>query len=378
MRRHRKKRTVSLAHDQPRVLHVATARTWRGGEQQLAYLVKALGERDVPQVVVCTQGSTLQEYCEEQEIEHVALQRRSSFDLAFARELKRLSRDLEPDLIHTHDAHAHTLAFLAALLFRNKVPMVVSRRVDFHLKGVLSRWKFRHPSVARVICVSEAIRKIMEEDLGDNKKLSVVHSGIDPERFRGHTPSGKLRKEYDIPKDRKLIGNTAALAPHKDLFTFVDTVELLEQNNFPADYFLIGEGPSRKGIEAYIREKGLENRIHLTGFREDVVELLPELDLFLMTSETEGLGTSLLDAFVCGIPVVATDAGGIPELVKHRETGWRGRVKDPASLQEGVEQLFRDEQLREHVITRAKETSEQHSFRKVAERTLNIYRDILT
>src|SRR5690606_9935052 len=123
-----------------------------------------------------------------------------------------------------------------------------------------------------------------------------VHSGIDPRRFAAGA-DGRLHRELGLDPAVPLVGNVAALAPHKDLFTFIRMAALLHARNPAVRFVLIGGGALRAKLEQAASAQGLDGIVHFTGFREDVDRLLPELDVMAMTSRTEGLGTSILDAF---------------------------------------------------------------------------------
>ncbi len=362
-----------------RVLHISSAKTWRGGEQQLAYLVGEFAAREeVQQRVFCAEGSEMETFCKKQEIPFYTYKKRFSSDPGVALKLSQVCNKTAIELIHCHDAHAHTFAVMAVAFFGLKMPIIVSRRVDFPIgKGLLSRWKYHHSSIRKIVCVSEKIRSIMANDVPPNQ-LEVVHSGIDPERF-GFKNTGILHREFAIPEEMPIVANVAAIAPHKDYFTFVDAVEEVLKRGGKAHFFMIGsDGGEREKVERYISEKKLTNHITLTGFRKDVPQILPEAAIFLITSKTEGLGTSVLDAFACGVPVVATRAGGIPEMVIHERTGLLADVGDASTLAEHVLSLLKNPQQGQ--IFAANASKKLLDFTKVetARQTLKIYEKTLS
>ena len=360
-----------------KILHLSSERSWRGGEQQIAYLIEELSQAGVENLVACRLGSAFEAYCRKQSIPHISLPFSSSLDFRTALGLKRYCREQAPALMHLHSSKSHGLAVLSAWL-GNSTPMVLSRRVDFPLKkNWLSQKKYNHSGIRRIICVSDAIRQIVQQDISQPEKALSVHSGIDLTKFSTEAIGNLLRQQYNIPADDWLVGNTAALAPHKDYFTFVNTVELLEQEGFPAFYFIIGTGPLEQEIKAYVKAKGLEHKIIFTGFLNNIAEVLPELDLFLMTSKTEGLGTSLLDAFASKVPVVATAAGGIPEIVRHEETGLLAPVGDARQLARHVKTLHQNKQLRDKLVPSAYSFVQSFSKKHTAQKTLAIYREVL-
>lgn len=361
-----------------RIIHISTPRTWRGGEQQLAYLVEELQDSHFEQLVFCRAKGAVAHWCTTQNQPCTTFTRKTALPLAAARQLAGLCKSGPPTLLHVHDSHAHTLAVLSAALFRNPSPIIVSRRVDFPVKkSLLSRWKYNHPAVAKILCVSDMIRRITAPAIKDPEKLTVVHSGVDTSRFP-YPASGILRREFQIPDHYHLIANVAAIAPHKDYFTFVDTAALLLQQQQNLHFLIIGgDGGEQAAVEAYIRSKALETHITLTGFRRDIPKVLPEIDILLFTSKTEGLGTSLIDAFLCEVPVVATKAGGIPELVTHAQTGLLAPPQAPEKLAAEVRRLLADPEFAAELCKRAREKAATFSKQKTAQQTLYWYRQVL-
>ncbi|MBK8489424.1 MAG: glycosyltransferase family 4 protein [Saprospirales bacterium] len=356
------------------VLHVSSARTWRGGEQQLAYLLEELRSLGLEQEVLCIKGSPMAAFCQENGFRFIPYQKRISSNPLIGWEIKKWCNQRRFDLIHVHDSHAHTFAYLAAL-FGNKTPVIVSRRVDFPIgKSGLSQQKYHHPSIKKILCVSEEIRKVLLQHYRFPERAVVVYSGIDLEKFH-FTDTGILHREFGLPESQPIIANVAAIAPHKDYFTFVDTAEILISRHVKATFLIIGgDGGEQEQISAYIRSRGLGSHMVLTGYRTDIPKVLPEIDLLLFTSKTEGLGTSLLDAMVVGVPIVATNAGGIPELIEDGKTGLLATVGDAKGLAQKVIQLLDDPLLRNRLVSQAREKALTFSKASTAQHTLAQYR----
>ncbi|GAB5540174.1 MAG: glycosyltransferase [Salibacteraceae bacterium] len=356
-----------------RVLHITSPKSWRGGEQQLMYLVEELNKVGVWQIVLCPFNSEVHAYCLKNHINHLTYYKGFSANPMVAFRVNHVCKRERIDLMHVHDSHAHNFAVLSSVLSNNDIPIVVSRRVDFPVgEKLVSAYKYNHPRIAKIICVSRAILDIMEPAIEDKTKLAVVHSGVDLEKFEGVNPAD-LHSEYDIPQDHVVIGNVAALAPHKDYPTFIHTARRLIESGLKAKFLAIGDGPSRKEIIAEIARQNMQNHIVLTGFRSDVKSVLLALDAFLITSETEGLGTSILDAQAAGIPIVATRAGGITEVVIHEKTGLLADVKDDKALAKHVLSILENKTLRDRVVSGARDHVKAFSKQETAKKTKQVY-----
>lgn len=361
-----------------KVLQVSTPSSWRGGEQQAAYLARALKEMKVEVFMMSPFQSALSSRMQEDGISVINFSSRGILDLSLAKKIAKVCKEEKFDLIHTHDSHAHSAAILSMAVFGNKTPLVVSRRVDFAVSSnAFSKWKYNHDAIKKIICVSEMILKITAPSIRDQKKLAVVHSGINTTNYDFIPEGNLLKEELNLSPDALLVGNLSALADHKDFPTFLE-VAMRVLNIHPLVHFVIaGSGNEKEFIEKFIEENKLSTRIHLLGFRKDVAMVMKSLDVFLITSKTEGLGTIVLEAFAAGIPVVATRAGGIPELVIDQVTGLLREVGDVDGLTKAVQQILSDHELKLKLINNAKIKVQGFSFLATAQKTLNIYQEIL-
>ncbi|HUE85037.1 MAG TPA: glycosyltransferase [Vicinamibacterales bacterium] len=301
-------------------LHIDTARTWRGGQNQVLLTVlgfRAMGHKAV--LVAHGEGELYRRAREGPDL--VALAPRNEVDLSAAWKLSRIIRQWKPEIVHAHDPHAVSMAALA-LSFAAPDPrprLVASRRVDFHLqKHSFSRWKYRQ--VDLFIAASRAIRDVLVQDGIPGTHIVVVHDGIDVAKI-GRLPALDIRAEYWLPHGVPVMANVAALVPHKGHRYLVEAMTHVVRAVPDAHVVIFGEGELRGALERQIRELHLEKHVLLAGFRTDVLQLLKTADFFVMSSITEGLGSTVLDAMAMKLAVVGTRAGGIPEAVVDGTSG---------------------------------------------------------
>lgn len=360
-----------------KVLHLCSEKTWRGGEQQIAYLIEELNKYNIESIVALRDDSALKDYCVRGGIRYVTLPFSNSIDLYSAKLLKKISEDEKVQLIHMHTSKSHGIGVLSARL-GNTCPLILSRRVAYEPKSnFLTAWKYNHPSIKRIICVSKRVAGVMHRFIKDKDKCVTIYDGIDMNKFQKGRSDNFLKKEYHVPSGKILIGNTAALAREKDFFTFIDTIEILVTKRFNIHAFVVGEGPQEQELKEYVVRKGLQHAVTFTGFRKDITEVLQCFDLFLMTSRKEGLGSSILDAFLAGIPVVATSTGGIPELVRHEETGLLAGVGNAEQLAENVMKVLQNEDLKARLVYNASLEVKKFSKAITAHQTLEEYKKVL-
>jgi len=330
-------------------LHIDTARTWRGGQNQVLITVNGLRAMGQRAALVAHPSGELRRRASEG-LELIPLVPRMEVDLTAAWRLARVVKRLRPDVIHAHDPHGLAMAALALSLGAGATsglpepPLVASRRVDFHLKGnSFSRWK--HRQVDCFIAASEAIRRMLVADGIPAERTTTVHEGIDLRHVQT-APPVNVHEAFWLPHGAPVIGNVAALVPHKGQRHLIEAAHLVVREMPDARFVILGEGELRDALERQVREYHLEKHVLLPGFRTDVLGCIKSFDLFAMSSVTEGLGTSLLDAMACGRPIVATRAGGIPEIVEDGVQGLLVEPRDHQAMARAIVMLLRDEPRR--------------------------------
>ena len=362
-----------MAHN---TLHIDSERTWRGGEQQVLYLTTGLARRGHGATVACQPGSPLAERAREAGLRVAEVRMRGEADFVAVLALRKLIRRGGFDIVHMHTSHAHSLGCAAAALAR-RGRSIVSRRVDFGVaRNVLSMLKYHH-GVDRFIAISEAIRQVLIAGGVDGERIAVVHSGIDLGRFEGVEPEG-LREELGLAADAPVIGNVAAMADHKGQRYLVAAMPRVLEAEPQARLFIVGDGELRGPLESQVRELGLRDAVTFTGFRTDVPQWLAFFDVFVMSSHLEGLCTSVLDALALRRPVVASAAGGLPEIIIHERTGLLVPPKEPAPLADAIVRVLRDRELGRRLAEAGRRRVEEHfSAESMVEGTIAVYDGVM-
>ncbi|MBL7663851.1 MAG: glycosyltransferase family 4 protein [Bacteriovoracaceae bacterium] len=359
-----------------KVLHLSSEKSWRGGEQQIAYLIQESIKHQVEIFVCCRKNSPFEDFCQKNQIQHISLSFGQDFDLLTAWKIKQYAIEKKIDIVHMHSARSHSMGVLA---HRMGMPakLVLSKRTDFPVKSNwFSIYKYNYPAIARILCVSGKIKEIITPAIVRKEIVETVYSGVDLSRIQKSMQTGFLRAKYKLSKDIVLIGNTSALSEQKDPKTFVNVARMCVEQGLPAHFFLIGDGDMRDELQAYVESLGLEGRIHFTGFLKNIQQVLPELDIFFMPSRTEGLGTALLDAMSAEVPIVATRAGGIPEIVVEGRSGFIAEVGDISELSRKLSLLVKDSALRLKTAQSAKDFVKNFSKEVTALKTFKIYNEL--
>jgi glycosyltransferase involved in cell wall biosynthesis len=367
-----------------RVLHLNTEPTWRGGEQQLLYLMDGLREHGVSQTLVAQPGKPMAERARAAGHDVVELRTRGEADMMAVLALRRLISRQAISVVHAHTSHAHTLGSMAAasVLGARRPKMIVARRVDFSIYRRsffgLNGFKYKH-GVDLFVTVSEAIKRVLVADGVSPERITCVHSGIDIARVRDAEPrTAELRAELGVPEGHALIGNVAHMADHKGQCYLIEAMPAILAERPTTTCVIVGDGELRADLLAQADELGVRERVLFPGFRTDVAQLLKAMDVFVMPSHMEGLGTSVLDAMAAGTPVVGTEAGGMPESIVDDVTGILCPIRDAGALARGVLRLLGDPALCARLSGAASGwVEERFSTQAMVAGNLRVYRQLL-
>jgi glycosyltransferase involved in cell wall biosynthesis len=355
-------------------LHVDTARTWRGGQNQVLLTVTGLSEIGQRAILVAHEGGELRRRAAEG-LRFMGLSPRSEFDVHAGWQLAKIVKDIEPDVVHAHDPMAVALVAMALQMNGRtaKRPLVAAaRRVDFHLKRhAFSKWKYRHVDV--FVAASATIASILEADGVARDRIDVVHDGVNVD-FIDKQPRVDAHATFWLPHGAPIVGNVAALAPHKGQRHLVAAAARVIRELPDVRFVIVGEGELHDALERQIRDLGLERHVVLAGFRPDALGLLPSFDVFAMSSITEGLGSAVLEAMARSRAVVATRAGGIPEAVVDNETGLLVAPHDEAGLAAAIVRVLKEPALRARLGAAGRaRVADEFGVDKLVARTLAVY-----
>ncbi len=351
-----------------KICHLDTERSWRGGEQQLLYLAQGLRSAGDENLIFAREGSALDQRARAEGFDVRTMNPWLPWAPAAALSLRRALLKGGFHILHAHTAHAAAIGALAT--WSTDVALIVSRRVDFHIShNPMTRWKYRRAN--QILAVSSAVREVLIQDGIAPERVVVVPDGIDPARLRKEERLFS-RAELGLPQG-PLIGQVAALAWHKDPLNFLRVMALIKEERPDVHGVMVGAGPLDGEVRQEIARLGLSRTVFLMGFREDVPRLLRHLDVCVLSSRMEGLGTSILDAMALGVPVVATRTGGIPEMVEDGVSGLLAPPRDAPALAAAVRRALEDQDLRERLKVGGLKTVERFSAQAMVRSTRAVY-----
>lgn len=323
---------ATIAEDRRlRILFIDTEKVWRGGQDQLLSLLQGLKKHGEHVSLVAQPESPMEKRARDEGIMVYPTKLWSEFDLLTFSRFYRLFRSTRIDIVHYNTPRPIFLGTLASKIMHIPV-RIISRRVNYPLrKNPYSRFKYQW-GIDRIIAVSNSIKETLVAHGINPNIIDTVYEGIDIASFDAVPAS----KEQFASGDGFAFGTLAYMSDEKGLSFLVDAAKRV-CDKFPlARFVLVGEGPLRKKLETQVRNLGLGSNVVFTGFREDVVSLLKTFKGFVLPSLSEGFPTVILYAMAASLPVVATNVGGIPEMVQHGATGLLVEPADADSLAEAL------------------------------------------
>jgi N-acetyl-alpha-D-glucosaminyl L-malate synthase BshA len=271
-------------------------------------------------------------------------------DLALAAKMAEAAREHSLDLFHVHYAIPHALAgLLAQQMLGERAPKLITtlHGTDITLVGqdrsFFEITRFGIEQSDGVTAVSEFLRQMTLDEFQIQNHIETIHNFVDLDVYtRAHAYRDRLA--FAAP-EQKILLHISNMRPVKRVLDAVRILERVAQES-PAVLLMVGEGPERSSAQALARRLGLQDRVRFLGTQERIEEIAGMADVFLLPSELESFGLSALEAMACGVPVVGSNAGGLPELVEEGVTGFLRPVGDVDGMAARCLELLRDDARR--------------------------------
>ncbi len=327
------------------VMHVMQV---AGAEILVERIIRDLGPRIDPLIICLDRIGELGEQLQADGVEMVCLNRKPGRDWGLVGRLASVLRERQVDVIH---AHQYTPFFYAALARswgarRSKLiftehgrhyPDVVSMPRYWGNRLVFSRLADRTNACCRFS--AEALRRV---DGFQAQPVDVIYNGINVEDFAPAADRREIRAELSLAADRKYIATVARFHPVKDHPTLLSAFARVVSARADVDLLLVGDGPLRPQLEAQAQSLGITDRVKFWGVRRDVPKILQAIDLFVLPSLSEAASLTLLESMACECPVVVTDVGGNPEIIREGQDGLRVPRQKPEAMAAACLRLLND------------------------------------
>ncbi len=250
---------------------------------------------------------------------------------ALASKIVEVAQFEQLDIVHAHYAIPHaTSAYLARQILGGTLKVITTLHgTDITLVGLepsfLSVMKFSIEQSDGVTAVSRFLKEKTLTNYGIDKDIRVIPNFVDTDKYR-RVECTQVRERFAPPEEKILIhvSNFRAVKRVADVIRIFDEV----QKKVPAHLILAGDGPDRSVCELLVRELGIQDKVRFLGKQTELVRILSAADLMLMPSQSESFGLAALEAMACGVPVISSSVGGLPELQVHGQTGYIAEIGD--------------------------------------------------
>ncbi len=351
-----------------RILHLIAGRQWRGGEQQVVRLAGGLAARGAcHQAVMTARDGPLHQRLDRHELTVHPVAWSMGLD---PRTLLSLVRGMSGfTVIHAHDAHALRLIQWATTLTHKAPSIVATRRVMFPI---------RHPqlwnSVAKPIAVSAAVRHTMVAAGIAETDVTVIPPAID--LANASAPAApSLHTLLELPRSTPLLVVAAAMTPEKGHRIAVIAADLMQKAGSPAHWAFLGGGPEQRPVAKMVRARGLASKVHLLGWRDDAPRLVGDATLMVVPSLSEGFGSVVLEGMGHGVPVLASETGGLPEALSEGG-GVLVRPGDPGKLAEMALALLSNPAHLDALGQAGRKAVVRFDLQRVVDAHLGVYRSL--
>lgn len=314
-----------------KILHIDPERRWGGGERQVVGLLEYLSRWGHANHLLCHPDGPLAREARKIGIEIYPLRLGNDLDFRPVLPVRRLIRDSSYDIVHFHTKRAHAFSLWLGSAPRG-LKRVVTRRMDYPMRKSWYERYLYNRRVDGVVAISEPIAALLIAGGVKKEKLRVIHSGVDPEPFRNIPIAGGDRSAV-------VIGTAAVLEERKGLRFLLEAAAELKRQGHRLQFRIAGEGSQREKLERLAETLGVKEEVALLGFVADMPAFFSSIDIFVLPSLYEGLGVAALEAMAAARPVIASDVGGLRELVADGETGLRAAPGDSPSLARAISRL---------------------------------------
>jgi glycosyltransferase involved in cell wall biosynthesis len=338
-----------MTHAPVRVLHLIDSGGPGGAETIFVHLASRLEpERWESHVSVPREGWVSQAL-EEQGLEPIVIPSRGRVNLRYLSRLVRLIKRRRIGLIHTHLFGAAVYGGVAARLCR--IPVVSTLHGEPDLPAERREARLRYPVLrfgrGHVVLVSKSLeRSFHARERFPQARTTVIHNGIDGAVFHPGSAAG-VRESLGLTDEQVLVGAVGNFRPAKGLEVFVEAAGALAERDARYRFVIAGERDAAifPRVQDRVRELGLEDRLHVLGFRSDIGDVFRALDVYVSSSHREGFSLTTVQALASGVSVVATRSGGPEEILEHNDSGLLVPVGNPKAIADAVHRVVTDPAL---------------------------------
>jgi len=366
------------------ILHLRASNFYGGPERQLHFHARLAKEAGVNIVVASfSEKKQMPEFIKiiaDDNIPTYIFEVKNAYDFSVIHQLGNFLKEHDIDILCTHDYRTHLIGMLARGKHRLRW-MAFSRgwtQENIKIKFYNTLDKIFIRQADRIVAVSEAQKKKLRRLLIPSSKISVVYNAIDETYFK-NISQVNLRERFNFPQEAVICISGGRFSKEKGQIYFVKAAINVLKENKRFRFILFGEGPDLMGIKELIKKEGYEKEIICPGFEKNLIGCLKGADILVNPSLSEGLPNIILEALAMEVPVIATDVGGVPEIITDGVNGSLVPAKDIEGLKNKIVAIADDKITREKFVNNGKRTlKDKFSFSLQVEKLLAIYKKVLS
>jgi|SaaInl5LU_22_DNA_1037371.scaffolds.fasta_scaffold15144_1 glycosyltransferase involved in cell wall biosynthesis len=358
-----------------KVLHIEMGKHLYGGARQVAYLIDGLNKEGIESILLTPKSSAIAAEVSALGNKVIEVSYSGDLDIRLAQRVKKHVLDLDIDLVHVHSRRGADIWGGVGSKWAG-VPAILSRRVD-NPEGIRSI-KHKYALYAQVITISEGIKEVLIENGLSPERISCVRSAFIAKDSQHPMPRAEFLQRFHLPANAFVLATVAQLIPRKGHELLINCLVDLLGKHTNMHVLFFGDGAEKAALAKMIETLGLSNRLQLVGFHDDLNILIGNIDLLVHPAYTEGLGVSLIQASAASVPIVASNVGGIPEIVRDNENGLLVPPGDQEALTAAIDRLAGDKEFRNQLGARGKQIAEKEfSVEIMVKGNIEVYRKVL-
>lgn len=363
------------------VMNIISSLSVGGREKVVIDMLNGLND-DIFTLSLCClkKAGPILDYLKNSNMELFFLNKKDGIDFGIIFKLTKILMMQKPDIVHTHNPGAFIYGSIAAKLAN--IPVIVNTEHGYGnvislKKKMVEYYLIKHTS--KTIAVSDDLKKkISDGSEWCQDKIITIHNGIDCEKFKSYKEIRKIRESFNFKENDIIVGNVARLSEVKDHRTLIDAFSIVCSKFNNSKLVIVGDGELRKELENKASCNELKGRVYFLGERKDINDILSMLDIFVLSSISEGISISLLEAMASGKAIIATNVGGNPEVVIDGKTGILVPSSNPILMANAIERLISDRNFSLQICEAAKKhVNEKFSIKVMVKHIENLYENLL-
>jgi glycosyltransferase involved in cell wall biosynthesis len=322
------------------VLHTESSTGWGGQETRTFHESIGMKKLGVKIVILCQPDSELGKKAKAAGIDVRTCRMKKSYDIFTISRIIKLIKEESVDIVNTHSGRDSLLAGIAGKLSSKKPAIVRTRHLALPITS-----KFTYNVLAhQIVTVSDYVRDYLISEGISPSKVDAVHTCVDINKFDPEKAKNGLRNELGVGAATPIVGTVSILRRKKGHYILLDAIPKILKEVPQAVFVFAGNGPQEYNILNKIKALELEGKVFMLGLRHDIPYILNSIDLFVLPTLQEALGTSFIEAMAMETPVIGTDVGGVSEVIEEGVNGYMVKANDPSDLAKSIIKVLKADQ----------------------------------